>query len=114
MGIEEINLKIFEKLMENDFDYSKTLLDHDCLNIHQVNIISKQLVSFYKVTFVEEGIDRIDTISIYIFLSFVSLLKQIFKNISYDSKIKSLDQIIELLDKILPYLKIKRQDLLDL
>lgn len=114
MGIEEINLKIFEKLMENDFDYSKTLLDHDCLNINQVNIILKQLVSFYKVTFVEEGIDRIDTISIYIFLSFVSLLKQIFKNINYDSKIKSLDQIIELLDKILPYLKIKRQDLLDL
>lgn len=114
MGIEEINLKIFEKLMENDFDYSKTLLDRDYLNINQVNMISKQLVSFYKVTFVEEGIDRIDTISIYIFLSFVSLLKQIFKNINYDSKIKSLDQIIELLDKILPYLKIKRQDLLDL
>jgi hypothetical protein len=115
MGNEDINLEIVEKLIETDFEYAKVQkLNPQASNIlNNMDSISKSLLSYYKVTFVEEGIDKIDTVSIHILLSFISFLNGSFKNMTADSKIKSLDHILELLDRLYPYFKTKRWNLLN-
>jgi hypothetical protein len=112
MSNEEINIKIVEQIIDNDFDSAKVqkLLHPSHLDFfNQISLITHQLVSFYKVTFVEEGIDKIDTISVCIFLSFVSIIKERFKNMSNDYIVESLDKVIELLYKFLCYFNTKRQ-----
>jgi hypothetical protein len=115
MGNEDISLEIVKKLIKADFEYSKVQkLNPDISHIlNNIDSISKSLLSYYKVTFVEEGIDKIDTVSICILLSFISFLNGSFKNLNTDSKIKSLDRILELLDILYPYFKTKRWNLLN-
>ena len=77
--------------MQNSLD------PHYLKNIYQIHILINQFLSFYKVTFVEEGIDKLDIIAIFdTFHQLYSfLLKEYSKNIDNQSKIKSLNYIID-------------------
>ena len=72
---EELDINILDKLLEMNFEYSKmqNSLDPQFLkNIYQIHILINQFLSFYKVTFVEQGIDKLDIITISILSSFIS------------------------------------------
>jgi hypothetical protein len=112
---EELDISILDKVLEMNFEYSKmqNSLDTQFLkNIYQINILINQFLSFYKVTFVEQGIDKLDIITISILSSFISLVKEYSKNIDNQSKIKSLNYIIKALNRSLSAFVKEREDLL--
>ncbi len=114
---EELDRNILERLTEMNFEYSKmqNSLDSQNLNsIYQIRVLTNQFLSFYKVTFVEEGIDKLDIITISILSSFITLIKEYSKNTDTKSKIKSLNYIIESMNKSLSVFVKERQDLLKL
>jgi hypothetical protein len=112
---EEFDINILDKLLEMNFEYSKlqNSLDPQLLkNIYQIHILKNQFLSFYKVTFVEQGIDKLDIITISIISSFISLVKEYSKNIDNQSKIESLNYIIKALNRSLSVFVKEREDLL--
>jgi hypothetical protein len=67
------------------------------------------------VTFVEGGIDKLDTITISIFLSFIKLVKEYSNNEDKNkSRIKSLNYIIGSINRSLSIFVKERADLLKL
>jgi C4-dicarboxylate transporter len=114
---EELNRNILERITEMNFDYSKiqNSTDSKTLNtIYQIRILTNQFLSFYKVTFVEEDIDKLDIITISILSSFITLIKEYSKNTDTKTKIKSLNYIIESMDRSLSVFINERQNLLKL
>jgi hypothetical protein len=112
---EELDISILDKLLEMNFEYSKmqNSLDPQFLkNIYQIHILINQFLSFYKVTFVEQGIDKLDIITPSILSSFITLIKEYSKNIDNQSKIKSLNYIIKALNRSLSVFIKEREDLL--
>ncbi len=112
---EELDINILDKLIEMNFEYSKmqNSLDPQYLkNLYQIHILINQFLSFYKVTFVEQGIDKLDIITISILSSFITLVKEYSKNIDNQSKTKSLNYIIKSLNKALSVFVKEREDLL--
>ena len=93
----------------------KIQLDPHLVNtIYQIRILTNQFLSFYKVTFVEEDIDKLDIITISILSSFITLIKEYSKNTDTKTKIKSLNYIIESMDRSLSVFVNEREDLLKL
>ncbi|HXS61194.1 MAG TPA: hypothetical protein VN703_10345 [Candidatus Sulfopaludibacter sp.] len=114
---EDLDRSIIEKIEEMKFEYSKiqdSTNYQDSNTIYQIRILTNQFLSFYKVTFVEEGIDKLDIIAISILLSFVTLIKEYFKNTDTKTKINSLNYIIESMNRSLSVLVNERKDLLKL
>ncbi len=114
---EELDINILDKLIEMNFEYSKmqkSLDPHYLKNLYQIHILINQFLSFYKVTFVEGGIDKLDIITISVLSSFIILVKEYSKNIDNQSKIKSLDYIIESLKRSLSIFVKEKEDLLNL
>ncbi|MDQ6724228.1 MAG: hypothetical protein M3Z01_08200 [Thermoproteota archaeon] len=112
---EKLDLDIFEKLIEMNFEYSKMQHSTDPNNLNtlnQIRILTNQFLSFYKVTFVEEGIDKLDIITISILSSFFMLVKEYSKNADNESRIKLLNYIIESISRLLSIFVKERQDLL--
>jgi hypothetical protein len=112
---EEFDINILDKLIEMNFEYSKMQNSLDPQyqkNIYQTHILINQFLSFYKVTFVEQGIDKLDIITISILSSFITLVKEYSKNIDNQSKIKSLNYIIKSLNRSIAVFVKEREDLL--
>jgi C4-dicarboxylate transporter len=114
---EDLDRNILEIITKMNFEYSKMQNSTDFQNlntIYQIRILTNQFLSFYKVTFVEEGIDKLDIITISILSSFITLIKEYSKNTDIKTKIKSLNYIIESMDKSLSVFVNERQELLKL
>jgi hypothetical protein len=114
---EELDRNILERITEMNFEYSKiqNSTDSQTLNtIYQIRLLTYQFLSFYKLTFVEEDMDKLDMITISILSSFITLIKEYFKNIDTKTKIKSLNYIIEIMDRSLSVFINERQELLKL
>ncbi|MER5175310.1 MAG: hypothetical protein ABJB76_08310 [Candidatus Nitrosocosmicus sp.] len=111
---EEHDVNILEKLIEINFENAKMQksVDPNYLNtMYQIRILTNQFLSFYKVTFVEGGIDQLDIITISILSSFIMLVKEYYKNSDNQSKTKSLNYIIESINRSLSIFVKERQDL---
>lgn len=111
---EEHDVNILEKLIEINFENAKMQksVDPNYLNtMYQIRILTNQFLSFYKVTFVEGGIDQLDIITISILSSFIMLVKEYYKNSDNPSKTKSLNYIIESINRSLSIFVKERQDL---
>lgn len=114
---EEQDINILEKLIEINFENAKMQksVDPNYLNtMYQIRILINQFLSFYKVTFVEGGIDKLDIITISILSSFIMLVKEYYKGEDNQSKIKSLSYLIESINRSLSIFVKERQDLSEL
>lgn len=115
---DEFDIDIFKKLIEINFEHSKlrNSADSDCFNsLQQVRILSNQFLSFYKVAFVEGGVNRFDIVIASVLSSFVNLVKEYTKNIeNSQSKIISMNHIVETMERLLLFLVKEKSRVLNL